>query len=114
MSTRGTISAVMNDGSVVKVYSHYDGYIKGGVGEALFRHYNTLDEMGDLLQGEVRCIDYSDGGFEHFSDGGNEIFEDLDRYFEDCYFHDYNYLFKDGEWFVDGEKLKTYFIKELV
>ena len=113
MSTRSTIAAVMNDGSVMKVYAHYDGYVKGGVGEALFKHYKYLYQMEDLLQCEVRYLNSSDGWFEHFSDGENEIFENLDKYFEDCYFHGYNYLFKDGEWLVDGRKLEAYFPEDL-
>ncbi len=42
MSTRATITAEMTDGVWVSFYKHHDGYIRGGLGEALmnFVTYN--------------------------------------------------------------------------
>ena len=43
MSTRATIEAKMNDGVNVSFYKHHDGYIKGGLGEALMNFVTHND-----------------------------------------------------------------------
>ena len=54
MSTRSRIAIENQDGTVISVYCHFDGYVKG-VGKTLFENYNRetteqLVELGDLSQ----------------------------------------------------------------
>ena len=44
MSTRATIEAKMNDGVNVSFYKHHDGYIRGGLGEALINFVTYKDK----------------------------------------------------------------------
>jgi hypothetical protein len=60
MATRSTIAIEYADGTVDKIYCHYDGYIDGGVGKMLIEHYidpfkvRELMDHGDLSSlGEV-------------------------------------------------------------
>ena len=41
MSTNSTVSIEQADGTIESIYVHWDGYIMGGVGEALNASYNT-------------------------------------------------------------------------
>ena len=43
MSTRATITVKMNDGNNVSFYKHHDGYVKGGLGEALMNFISVAD-----------------------------------------------------------------------
>lgn len=48
MSTRSGI--VIKDGKNARgIYVHYDGYIKGGVGETLLRHYTNREKVEKLV-----------------------------------------------------------------
>ena len=54
MSTRSRIAIENQDGTVISVYCHFDGYVKG-VGKTLFENYNRekteqLVELGDISQ----------------------------------------------------------------
>lgn len=54
MGTSAAIGKLEADGSVRSIYVHWDGYIRGGVGEMLCTHYtdetkiNKLLDLGDL------------------------------------------------------------------
>lgn len=43
MSTRATITVRMNDGNNLSFYKHHDGYINGGLGEALMNYVSVRD-----------------------------------------------------------------------
>lgn len=47
MSTRSFIGKVNNDGSIVGIYCHFDGYPKHQ--EPLLKNYDTLDKVDELL-----------------------------------------------------------------
>ena len=51
MSTRSLIWKEQEDGSYKGVYCHNDGYIKKGVGETLFKYYNSdnVDRIDKLI-----------------------------------------------------------------
>lgn len=51
MSTRSLIWKEQQDGSYKGVYCHNDGYIKNGVGETLFKYYNSdnVDRIDKLI-----------------------------------------------------------------
>lgn len=46
MSTRSTIGIRHEDGSVTKIYCHWDGYIEWN-GAILQKYYNTADKEGE-------------------------------------------------------------------
>ena len=43
MSTRATITVRQNDGSFSSFYKHHDGYLNGGLGEALMNFISVVD-----------------------------------------------------------------------
>ncbi len=47
MSTRATITAKMKDDTWVSFYKHHDGYIKGGIGEALMQFVTYNDKNNE-------------------------------------------------------------------
>lgn len=50
MATRSTISVLREDGTVAKVYCHWDGYLENN-GELLVKHYDTQDKVEALIAG---------------------------------------------------------------
>lgn len=48
MATRSTIALLRDNGEVVKVYCHWDGYLENN-GELLVKHYNTPEKIEALL-----------------------------------------------------------------
>ena len=48
MATRSTIALLRNNGEVVKVYCHWDGYLENN-GELLVKHYDTPEKIEALL-----------------------------------------------------------------
>ena len=51
MSTRALIGLENAEGTISVNYCHSDGYIKGGVGEKLLRHYQSLPKIEELIAG---------------------------------------------------------------
>ena len=49
MSTRALVAIEMEDGSVQSIYNHYDGYIHGGLGETLYKHYQDRSKVEKLI-----------------------------------------------------------------
>ena len=43
MSTRCQISIFKEDNTILSCYCHYDGYVRGGIGEKLFNIYNSSE-----------------------------------------------------------------------
>ena len=50
MATRSTIALLRDDGTVVKTYCHWDGYLEHN-GSILVEHYDTADKVEALLAG---------------------------------------------------------------
>lgn len=50
MATRSTIAVLRDDGTVAKVYCHWDGYLENN-GELLVKHYDTQDKVEALIAG---------------------------------------------------------------
>ena len=126
MATRSLIG--LQKGNKVKfIYCHYDGYIKDGVGETLYTHYQNVKDIEKLLAlGDLsslgpipksnpkvyteficdgdRCQSYRDRGEKHV-DAKECYAEDYPAQIG-YWGVDYLYLYRDGEWFVydeDGE-----------
>jgi hypothetical protein len=56
MSTRSRIGIVREDGTVVSVYCHSDGY-PSGVGKTLLTHYTTREKIEALVAlGDLSCL----------------------------------------------------------
>ena len=49
MSTRCRIGIENKDGTITSIYCHHDGYVEGGVGETLVRHYQDEEKIRKLL-----------------------------------------------------------------
>lgn len=122
MSTRSTIAIRRLDGSMTKIYCHWDGYIEYN-DFMLQKYYNTPDKIEELLKlgalsslGE-RANPIGEHSFEkpeadttvaYHRDRGEEL-----SFCENSQEEEYNYVFScyDGEWYVtynkyeDGDKL---------
>ena len=55
MGTRARIGLELQDGSVLSVYHHWDGY-PSWLGRILTNHYNTKESVSDLIDGgDMSC-----------------------------------------------------------
>lgn len=62
MSTRSRVGLELADGSILSIYSHYDGYPEWA-GRILRTHYNTREKVEALVDGgDVSCL-WTDDGF---------------------------------------------------
>lgn len=104
MSTRSSIAVVLEDGSIVATCCHFDGYVKGGVGEALFKRIKTFDDAKKLvMRGELRSFDLIDGA-DYYECGSLEVsrFGSFNNYAEEMSrgIFDYFYIFMNKDWHV--------------
>lgn len=111
MATRSIVAYIDKEtGKVKATYCHWDGYIKGGVGEELFDNYNTYETAKSLVDacsayisiaGEIEfmkdCEDFLHYEFQNF-----EEFEDFVK--EGADGTDFAYIFMQreapAEWIV--------------
>lgn len=124
MSTRSRIGMQDTRGNIRVIYCHHDGYIKDGVGETLFRHYQDETKINALLDGgAIFCLGsrldkpaghppgspVSDRTIFYRRDVGEEgAWHDASEYHSLSAFieavidldAEYAYLYKNGEWFV--------------
>lgn len=132
MATRASIMVQMSDGTFKCVYSHWDGYVEGGVGQTLYKYYNSQEKaeyvvsLGDISslgetmeQGEgeelQRTFETKYGGSVIYSrDRGDEDCEgSTGATEEECMSnHSYgpqelNYVWRDNQWFVTGHEYKN-------
>lgn len=55
MATRSRIGIELNDGSILSVYHHWDGY-PSWLGRILKTHYNTKEKVSELIDGgDMSC-----------------------------------------------------------
>lgn len=120
MSTRSTIAILLPDGKVRCIYVHYDGYLSHHA-PILLGHYKTYAQVETLISlgnlsalGEQLGVQHPFDSEEHITrkwcdaygrdrgESEQEAAEVADvEAFKDWY-QEYNYLFKDDEWFVLG------------
>jgi hypothetical protein len=56
MSTRSRIGLELSDGSVLSIYSHWDGYPKFN-GVKLVEHFNSYEKAAELIDmGDISCL----------------------------------------------------------
>lgn len=125
MSTRSRIGMVTDDGKVISIYCHWDGYVQNN-GRILLESYTdpakvkALISLGDIsiLEAEVEPKELVEHSFDNPQDGvvvayGRDRGEDPDSIaprvdssvdeFVKSDVEEWGYLFKDGKWFViDG------------
>lgn len=113
MSTRSRIGVVRNDGTIDSIYCHFDGYV-GGVGKELVlgfyneRLVNKLIDQGDASAVEAsfnpevhpteKCVFYARDKQEDPSRVKARKHSNFRGFMN--YWEEYNYLFKDGLWWL--------------
>ena len=101
MSTRSLIAIEKSDGAYDAIYCHYDGYVKNGVGEELFRNYKDLLKVDDLISlGNRRHLVNTKLEDELYNED-YVTYKNLDELKEELDMIDYIYIFNwDNEWEV--------------
>ena len=123
MATRGTFAVQHADGSVSQVYSHWDNYLDHN-GSLLLHYYNSLEKAEALVAlGSISSLasrlapdDDEEHDFDspvkgvtvaYHRDRGEGLvitkFTDLGAFYKNRNAEEYNYLFRDGQWFVEWD-----------
>ena len=63
MSTNSRIGLRLEDGSILSVYHHWDGYPEW-LGVTLKQHYNTRESIAELIDGGNMSSCYTDSGWD--------------------------------------------------
>lgn len=117
MATRSTIAVQHTDGTVSQIYCHWDGYLKHN-GCLLVNNYNNLELAKELVSlGDMSTLgaDISDSVF-YARDRGEtfgtapSLFASYEEYSKDYSNQEYNYVFKDGQWFVNHSDTAGQFV----
>jgi hypothetical protein len=123
MATRSSIAVQHEDGTISSVYCHWDGYLEHN-GKMLVEHYasqelaETLVSGGAISQLQKRIAPISAAhSFErpekdvtvfYARDRGEELkvsrFENLEMYRLTNDRQEYDYIFREGEWQLWGNK----------
>ena len=113
MATRSRIGIQLKDGSVLSVYSHWDGYPEWN-GKKLKEHFNSYEQAAELIDGgdisslwtdkdweqkemESRTLYYAERGETDTEPNLDNSFQAFISGVNDSW-ADYAYLFADGEW----------------
>ena len=64
MSTNSRIGLRLEDGSILSVYHHWDGYPEW-LGVVLNEHYNTRESIAELIDGGDMSSCYSDNEYDY-------------------------------------------------
>lgn len=126
MGTHSRIGKILPNGKVKAITCHYDGYVQGGVGEDLSKHYQDESKIDALLDlGNLSGIGKEIGEKQDFNnflsqnpnwclaygrdrgEKGQEAKEvSLDEY-ETNLNWEYIYLYKEGKWhFIDANQYR--------
>jgi hypothetical protein len=110
MGTRSKIGILKSDGKVDAIYCHWDGYPSHN-GRILMENYTEQDKIRKLISlGAISSLYKSlDDVVSYYGwreeEQWKETFDNIKAY-EKAYgdtWDEYNYLFKDGKWYVfDG------------
>ena len=111
MATRSRIGLELNDGSILSVYHHWDGYPEW-LGRILTTHYNTKEKVAELIDGgdmsscwndTVWGESHADGvkyGPEYYSARGEDCppryDNNLQEFFSDN--EEYGYVYTNAGW----------------
>jgi len=72
MSTNATLSIVTKTGLVETIYVHWDGFVKGGLGEALAKLYNSRGQIQAIIDEGDHSSILPDGRIENYMDTRDE------------------------------------------
>ena len=108
MATRSRIGLLLETGSVLSVYHHWDGYPQW-LGVVLKEKFNTYEKIAELLDGgDISCCDSDtdwclekvDLHVQYYNDRGEKTEPRLDTSVEDYLDNgeEYAYLFENNEW----------------
>jgi hypothetical protein len=106
MGTRSTIALEYADGSVGKVYCHWDGYLSNN-GKILLNSYQDPFKVRDLLDnGDMSSLETTVEGCSFYKERGEvcpqDMFKDYAEYRKEAQFEEYNYILRrDGNWYVE-------------
>ena len=112
MATRARIGLQLEDGSILSVYHHWDGYPEW-LGKTLRQHFDTRDKVSELIDGGDMSSCYTNLGFNnesrdttgplYYSERGEDCPPKLIATFDDYMMEfnageEYNYVFVNDEW----------------
>lgn len=121
MATRSTIALEYADGTVDKIYCHWDGYLDNN-GQILYKHYSDPFKLQRLMNlGDLSSLHADIGDKHDFDDRaacedvctfygrdrgetGTEAkrYKSYSDYRENAQFEEYNYILRtDGIWYVE-------------
>ena len=124
MSTRSTIAVKLQDNTYRQVFCHWDGYLANN-GKKLLSYYNSqaLAEQVTSL-GDISSLqkNYSTDEVHTFDKPAKDVtvlyirdrleldalpftFKDEQEFNIEKQGEEFNYVFKDGKWHVDGKEL---------
>lgn len=114
----GMWDTVNPDGAeALRIYHHWDGYPEG-VGETLIKHYNTYEKALNLiLGGDCSTINGSYNPYALRSSEGWEGISPSPIQENADIAEEYDYMFKDGQWYVRAmydDQLKDWTLVEKV
>jgi len=111
MGTRSRIGLELSDGSILSIYSHWDGY-PGFNGVKLVEHFNTKEKVQELVDlGDISCL-WTNAGWNNetlpevgplpYSSRGEDcpprLDADLCEYLLPDNSEEYAYVFRAGQW----------------
>ena len=119
MATRSTIAIQLENGSIKQVYCHWDGYLENN-GKILMKYYNNAEIIKELIsKGSISSlginINPSKDSKYYFNSPQKDVcvfyhrdrneelyidsFENFEEYSKNGNFEEFNYIFKDNEWY---------------
>jgi hypothetical protein len=116
MATRSTIAIQLENGSINQVYCHWDGYLENN-GKILMKYYNNAEIIKELIsKGSISSLGKDINPSKHdfnspqknvcvfyHRDRNEELyidsFENFEEYSKNGNFEEFNYIFKDNEWY---------------
>jgi len=99
MATRSRIGKLQNDGTVRSIYCHWDGYIENN-GKILVENYKDEEVIDRLLNvGDISSLREMPEDIGQGYGKEARVSQSVEDYLGIG--EEYNYLFKDGEWYVD-------------
>lgn len=111
MATRSRIGIELKNGSILSIYSHWDGYPEFN-GVKLIEHFNTRAKVSELIDGGDISALWTNVGWNnetleetgplYYSSRGENcpprLDSDLCEYLLPDNSEEYAYLFRNGEW----------------
>jgi hypothetical protein len=128
MATRSTIAIQLENNSIKQVYCHWDGYLSNN-GKILVNHYKDSAKVLELInQGSISIlaenINPSKDSKHDFDEPQKDVclfysrdreeeleidnFEDFEDYTSNANFEEFNYIFKDNEWYYSENNNTTF------